>query len=130
MKVGYTDEALNDLAAIADWLMVHYPTVAPVVEQHIRLSLLTLRGGRRARAAHSAARAFAWCRSAATPTRPSIVLPPIPSRYSTSIMPRGGLGMKTSSGADLTFATQQATISQSERQIQSSTRINVLLVVL
>jgi len=36
MKVVYTDEALNDLAAIADWLMVHYPTVAPVVEQRIR----------------------------------------------------------------------------------------------
>ena len=36
MKVVYTDEALNDLAAIADWLMVHYPTIAPVVEQRIR----------------------------------------------------------------------------------------------
>jgi toxin ParE1/3/4 len=36
MKVVYTDEALNDLAAIADWLRVHYPTVAPVVEQRIR----------------------------------------------------------------------------------------------
>jgi toxin ParE1/3/4 len=36
MKVVYTDEALNDLAAIADWLMVHYPTVAPAVEQRIR----------------------------------------------------------------------------------------------
>jgi plasmid stabilization system protein ParE len=36
MKVVYTDEALNDLAAIADWLMVHYPRVAPVVEQRIR----------------------------------------------------------------------------------------------
>jgi plasmid stabilization system protein ParE len=36
MKVVYTDEALNDLAAIADWLGVHYPKVAPVVEQRIR----------------------------------------------------------------------------------------------
>jgi plasmid stabilization system protein ParE len=36
MKVVYTDEALTDLAAIADWLMVHYPTVAPVVERRIR----------------------------------------------------------------------------------------------
>jgi plasmid stabilization system protein ParE len=36
MKVVCTDEALNDLAAIADWLIVHYPTVAPVVEQRIR----------------------------------------------------------------------------------------------
>src|SRR5690242_21914455 len=33
-------------------------------------------------------------------------------------------------GADLTFATGQATNSQSERQIQSSTKINILLVVL
>ena len=36
MKVVYTDEALKDLAAIADWLMVHYPSVAPVVERRIR----------------------------------------------------------------------------------------------
>jgi len=36
MKVVYTDEALSDLAAIADWLMVHYPTVAPAVERRIR----------------------------------------------------------------------------------------------
>jgi hypothetical protein len=34
------------------------------------------------------------------------------------------------SGADLTFAALQAGNSQSERQIQSSTRINILLVVL
>jgi plasmid stabilization system protein ParE len=36
MKVVYTDEALTDLAAIADWLTVHYPTVAPLVERRIR----------------------------------------------------------------------------------------------
>ncbi|HKV53065.1 MAG TPA: type II toxin-antitoxin system RelE/ParE family toxin [Candidatus Binataceae bacterium] len=36
MKAVYTDEALNDLAAIADWLTVHYPTIAPVVERRIR----------------------------------------------------------------------------------------------
>lgn len=36
MKVVYTDEALNDLAAIANWLVVHYPAVAPVVERRIR----------------------------------------------------------------------------------------------
>jgi hypothetical protein len=36
MKVVYTDEALSDLAASADWLMVHYPTGAPVVERRIR----------------------------------------------------------------------------------------------
>jgi toxin ParE1/3/4 len=36
MKVVYTDEALNDLAGIADWLIVHYPAVAPVVERRIR----------------------------------------------------------------------------------------------
>ena len=37
MKVVYTDEALRDLDAIADWLIAHYPTVAPVVEQRIRV---------------------------------------------------------------------------------------------
>jgi plasmid stabilization system protein ParE len=30
MKVVYTEEALKDLDAIADWLIVHYPAVAPV----------------------------------------------------------------------------------------------------
>jgi plasmid stabilization system protein ParE len=28
MKVVYTEDALNDLDAIADWLIVHYPAVA------------------------------------------------------------------------------------------------------
>jgi toxin ParE1/3/4 len=36
MKIDYTEEALKDLDAIADWLIVHYPTVAPAVERRIR----------------------------------------------------------------------------------------------
>jgi toxin ParE1/3/4 len=36
MKVVYTEEALKDLDAIADWLFVHYPTAAPAVERRIR----------------------------------------------------------------------------------------------
>ena len=36
MKVVYTEEALKDLGAIADWLIVHYPKVAPAVERRIR----------------------------------------------------------------------------------------------
>jgi toxin ParE1/3/4 len=36
MKIVYTEEALKDLDAIADWLIVHYPTVAPAVERRIR----------------------------------------------------------------------------------------------
>ena len=36
MKVVYTDEALDDLDAIANWLIVHYPVVAPAVERRIR----------------------------------------------------------------------------------------------
>jgi toxin ParE1/3/4 len=36
MKVVYTEEALQDLDAIADWLIAHYPTVAPAVERRIR----------------------------------------------------------------------------------------------
>jgi toxin ParE1/3/4 len=36
MKVVYTEEALRDLDAIADWLILHYPAVAPAVERRIR----------------------------------------------------------------------------------------------
>lgn len=36
MNVVWTEEALRDLAAIADWLMIHYPDVAPAVERRIR----------------------------------------------------------------------------------------------
>lgn len=36
MKVVYTEEALKDLDAIADWLIAHYPAVAPAVERRIR----------------------------------------------------------------------------------------------
>lgn len=36
MKVVYTDEAIQDIAAIADWLTLHYPSTAPAVERRIR----------------------------------------------------------------------------------------------
>jgi toxin ParE1/3/4 len=36
MKVVYTEDALRDLGAIADWLILHYPAVAPNVERRIR----------------------------------------------------------------------------------------------
>ena len=36
MKLVWTDEALKDLDEIADWLIVHYPAVAPAVERRIR----------------------------------------------------------------------------------------------
>jgi toxin ParE1/3/4 len=36
MKVVYTGDPLRDLDAIADWLIVNYPSVAPVVERRIR----------------------------------------------------------------------------------------------
>ena len=36
MKVVYTEDALRDLGDIADWLFLHYPTVAPAVERRIR----------------------------------------------------------------------------------------------
>ncbi|KIZ41787.1 MULTISPECIES: type II toxin-antitoxin system RelE/ParE family toxin [Rhodopseudomonas] len=36
MKVVYTDQALRDLDAIADWLTAHYPKVAPAVGRRIR----------------------------------------------------------------------------------------------
>jgi plasmid stabilization system protein ParE len=36
MKVVYTAAALGDLAEIAGWLSIHYPSIAPAVEQRIR----------------------------------------------------------------------------------------------
>ena len=36
MKIVYTAAALNDLDEIADWLAIHYPTIAPAVERRIR----------------------------------------------------------------------------------------------
>jgi len=36
MKVVYTEDALKDLDAIADWLIIHYPRVAPAVGRRIR----------------------------------------------------------------------------------------------
>ena len=36
MKVVYTEDALRDLGAIADWLILHYPAGAPNVERRIR----------------------------------------------------------------------------------------------
>ena len=36
MKVVYTAAALRDLDEIAEWLVVHYPTIAPTVERRIR----------------------------------------------------------------------------------------------
>lgn len=36
MKVVWTDEALGDLAEIAEYVTIHYPAVAPVVERRIQ----------------------------------------------------------------------------------------------
>jgi toxin ParE1/3/4 len=36
MKVVYTAAAVRDLDEIAEWLTVHYPTIAPTVELRIR----------------------------------------------------------------------------------------------
>lgn len=36
MKVVYTAAALRDLDEIAEWLAVHYPTIAPTIERRIR----------------------------------------------------------------------------------------------
>src|ERR1700710_1373127 len=45
MKVVYTEDALNDLDAIADWLIVHYPAVAPAVERRIRRAVANIARG-------------------------------------------------------------------------------------
>jgi len=42
MKVVYTAAALGDLAEIADWLAIHYPSIAPAVERRIRLAVAVI----------------------------------------------------------------------------------------
>lgn len=39
MKVIWTEDALRDLDEIATYLSIHYPTVAPAVEQRIRTAV-------------------------------------------------------------------------------------------
>lgn len=36
MKDVYTAAALGDLAEIAEWLAIHYPSIAPAIQQRIR----------------------------------------------------------------------------------------------
>jgi toxin ParE1/3/4 len=36
MRIVYTPAALRDLDQIAEWLTLHYPTIAPAVEGRIR----------------------------------------------------------------------------------------------
>lgn len=36
MKAVYTAAALGDMAEIAEWLSIHYPSLAPAVAQRIR----------------------------------------------------------------------------------------------
>lgn len=42
MKVRYTPAALEDLAGIAEWLAIHYPTIAPAVERRIRRTVFVI----------------------------------------------------------------------------------------
>ncbi len=42
MKVVYTEDALNDLDAIADWLIIHYPAVTPAFERGIRRAVANI----------------------------------------------------------------------------------------
>jgi toxin ParE1/3/4 len=39
MKVVYTDDALQDIDDILNWLAVNYPSVAPVVSQRIEATI-------------------------------------------------------------------------------------------
>ena len=97
MKVVYTEEALKDLDAIADWLIAHYPTVAPAVERRIRRVV-----GHIARWPESARRSA---------HRPNVHVVPLGRypyrifigsmaigwRYSISITPRGSHGTNSPS---------------------------------
>jgi toxin ParE1/3/4 len=42
MKVVYTEDALDDLDAITDWLIVHYPAVAPAFERRLRRAIANI----------------------------------------------------------------------------------------
>jgi plasmid stabilization system protein ParE len=93
MKVVYTEDALKDLDAIADWLIVHYPAVAPAVERRIRRAVANI-----ARWPKSAPRSARYpgirvSRSADIHTGFSIVSRAVLWKYCTSITPRGSLGM-------------------------------------
>jgi len=39
MRIVYTPAALRDLAEIADWIALHYPTLAPAVEARIHAAV-------------------------------------------------------------------------------------------
>jgi toxin ParE1/3/4 len=92
MKVVYTEEALRDLDAIADWLIVHYPTVAPAVERRIRSIVAHIarwpESSRRS-ARRPGVRVVSLGRY---PYRIFIESRTIRWRYSTSITPRANLG--------------------------------------
>src|SRR5258708_14318849 len=93
MKVVYTEEALEDLDAIADWLIAHYPTVAPAVEQRIQSVVAHIarwpESSRRS-AKRPGVRAVPLGRY---PYKIFIASPTIRWRYSISITPRGSHGM-------------------------------------
>jgi plasmid stabilization system protein ParE len=42
MKVVYTAAALRDLDEIARWIAARYPTIAPAVERHIRVTVAVI----------------------------------------------------------------------------------------
>jgi hypothetical protein len=91
MKVVYTSAALRDVDEIADWLAVHYPTIAPAVERRIRSVIAHIR-----RWPHSARQPngpkFALCLLGATRTKYSIGPWPTASKSFMSIRRREGLG--------------------------------------
>ena len=94
MKVVYTPAALRDLDEIAEWVAVHFPTIAPTIERQIRAvvrSYWALAGERTALTqAPRRARNSRWSLSV-----PNIFIAsrPIPSKSCTSITRRAGLGM-------------------------------------
>jgi plasmid stabilization system protein ParE len=38
-RVVYTEDALKDIGAIADWLIVRHPDIAPTIERRIRRAI-------------------------------------------------------------------------------------------
>ena len=62
MKTRFTEAALSDIHEIREFLLLNYPSVAPLVEQRIRMSPRVSALGRKAHRAQSATPASASLR--------------------------------------------------------------------
>lgn len=92
MKVVFTAAALRDLEEIAEWLAVHYPTIAPTIERRIRTVIEHIGRCPRARDVRTSAPECVLFLLAAILTEYFIASRSMRSKSSTSTMRHGGLG--------------------------------------